>query len=73
MSETQADRIAFVDGGGWFHCECGAKHGRGPINALGVYRCLNCGWTGRIRGLVELRPAPKPHRPDAAFSLGATP
>jgi len=46
---------AFVDKAGTFHCPCGRHHSRGPLNGYDVYRCLGCGKTFRVSGLVELR------------------
>jgi hypothetical protein len=45
---------AFVDDVGIFHCPCGYVHGRGPINGVDVYRCLKCGQSFRVRGVVKL-------------------
>jgi hypothetical protein len=29
-----------------WRCICGAEHSRGHISAIGVHRCLACGYTG---------------------------
>lgn len=44
-------RIRFVR----FKCpDCGARHDRGYLNGVDIFRCLNCGYLGR-EGL-ELEP-----------------
>lgn len=30
----------------WWECECGAQHGRGHFQTIGVHRCLRCGYAG---------------------------
>ena len=52
---TDDKLIAFVDQQGKFHCPCGKTHTRGPVNGDDVYRCLGCGKSFRVRGVVELR------------------
>jgi len=39
---------SYLDPDGRFHCQCGAEHDRGPVNAANSYRCLNCGQTSTI-------------------------
>jgi hypothetical protein len=32
-----------------FSCpQCSAQHSRGTVNGVDVYRCLKCGWSGRL-------------------------
>ena len=31
----------------WWWCpECGASHGRGHFQVIGIHRCLHCGYVG---------------------------
>jgi hypothetical protein len=46
---------AFVEENGTFHCPKGHTHSNGPVNGSNVYRCLECGSSWRIRGLVKLK------------------
>jgi len=29
-----------------WRCDCGAEHGRGHFQVIGVHRCLRCGYVG---------------------------
>ena len=29
-----------------WQCECGAEHGRGHFQTIGIHRCLACGYVG---------------------------
>lgn len=57
MNEIRKEAItpAFIDKDGRFHCPCGQTHNRGPVNGVDVYRCLGCGKSYRISGIVQLR------------------
>lgn len=46
---------AVVDKDGLFHCPCGATHKRGPFDGFNTWRCLCCGATYKVTGLVKLR------------------
>jgi hypothetical protein len=50
---------------GWFHCPCGAKHDRGPIDGENTYRCLKCGYTHRILPAGESAAPAEPDQPTA--------
>jgi hypothetical protein len=32
----------------WWTCRCGASHARGHFGAVGVHRCLRCGYVGNL-------------------------
>ena len=34
-------------------CQCGASHSRGPFGAIGVHRCLHCGYVGEGGVMVD--------------------
>ena len=38
----------YVETNGRFRCECGSEHSRGALNGVDVYRCLRCGFTGKV-------------------------
>lgn len=39
----------------WWICPCGASHRRGFFMAVGVHRCLKCGYVGELGVLSEER------------------
>jgi hypothetical protein len=36
-----------------WECECGAQHGRGHFQAIGIHRCLRCGYVGLGGRLID--------------------
>lgn len=48
-------KLAMVDVKGTFHCHCGAKHNRGAVNGVDVYRCIKCGSMLKVIGVAALR------------------
>lgn len=41
-------------------CPCGASHSRGHVQAIGVHRCLRCGYVGTA-GVMSTEDEPVPH------------
>lgn len=41
-----------------WRCVCGAEHDRGHFQALGVHRCMRCGYAGDGGTLLEPEPSP---------------
>lgn len=45
LEAEKADLKAGFEPRRWM-CECGAEHGRGHFQSIGVHRCLACGYVG---------------------------
>jgi hypothetical protein len=46
LEAERADLAAGYPPRRW-QCECGASHGRGHFQVIGVHRCLACGYVGQ--------------------------
>lgn len=64
-----AEKIAYVETDGTFHCDCGETHKRGPVNGANAYRCLKCGTTHGMTSDIRLWPDAHPPAPPGEWTV----